>query len=111
MYHRKHLDNRWFSLIQKGEKTIEGRLNKGSTANIREGDIVEWSNNDSDSFQTKVVRIKYYSTFREMMLKESLGNVLPGIETIDDGVKIYQQYYSTSDEKKYGVVALKLQKL
>jgi ASC-1-like (ASCH) protein len=41
-----------------------------------------------------------------MIVNCKLQNVLPGIETIDEGVKIYRNFYSESDEKKYGVVAI-----
>ena len=42
----KNLSEPWFSLIHEGEKTIEGRLNKGDFANMVVGDIIVFTNNE-----------------------------------------------------------------
>jgi ASC-1-like (ASCH) protein len=40
--------------------------------------------------------------------KEGLHNVLPNISDIITGTDIYHQYYTETDEQKYGVVAIGL---
>jgi ASC-1-like (ASCH) protein len=34
-----------------------------------------------------------------MIEEEGIENVLPNISSIDEGVKIYHQYYTSNDEK------------
>ena len=44
-----------------------------------------------------------------MLKSETLEKVLPNVESINDGVDIYHQYYSAEDEAKYGVLAFGLE--
>jgi ASC-1-like (ASCH) protein len=108
-----HVQEPWFSHIKEGRKTVEGRLNKGRFSNLRAGDIVTWINNDNNTrrmFKTRIVYIKKYNTFSRMIEVEGLEKVLPGIETIDKGVKdIYRKFYSEKKEDTYGVLAIKVE--
>ena len=75
--------------------------------------MIEWFNkkNNKDPFLTKITKISNYDTFRKYLETEGLENCLPGIKTIDDGVNIYYKYYTPSQEKKYGVLAIHLERL
>ena len=100
----------WFGYIKSGKKTIEGRKNKGDFKEMKIGDIVKWIHSD-DSVLTKIVGKNEYKTFKEYLETEGLPNCLPGIDTIEDGVKVYYKYYTPEDEAKYGVLAIKLEKI
>ena len=100
----------WFGYIKSGKKTIEGRKNKGDFKEMKIGDIVKWIHSD-DSVLTKIVGKNSYKTFKEYLETEGLSNCLPGIDTIEDGVKVYYKYYTPEDEAKYGVLAIKLEKI
>lgn len=107
MEYKKHVSMPWFGYIKCGRKTVEGRLNKGDFAQFKTGDIITWFNTDlKQEFKTMVIYKKVYPTFREMITKEGLANVLPEIKSIDDGVSVYHQYYTPADEKMYGVAAI-----
>ena len=95
----------WFKHIRNGAKTVEGRLNKGLFARLNVGDIITWVHKGKKC-KTQVTFKHEYSTFREMLENETLKVVLPGIPNIDEGVKIYRQYYDKKREKKHGVVAI-----
>ncbi|CAK9184860.1 unnamed protein product [Ilex paraguariensis] len=41
-----------------------------------------------------------------MLQAESLAKVLPGVETVEEGVKIYRKFYSLEKEKSNGVLAI-----
>jgi len=106
--YKKHVSEPWFTYISEGKKFVEGRLNKGSFAEFKIGDKVEWFN-DKKKVKTKIVDIIHYKTFTDMIKKEGLKNTLPGYKRIDKGVnEVYYKFYSKQDEKKYGVVAIKL---
>jgi len=96
----------WFNLIKSGSKTIEGRLNSGLFAKLQVGNIITWLNQNMKC-KVKIISIKKYDSFRMMLEKEGLDKVLPTIDNIDDGVKLYRQYYSIEKEK-VGVVAIKM---
>jgi len=115
MLYKKHVSEPWFSLIKNGVKTVEGRLNKGDFAQMKKGDIVVWYSNQPDNDQnmvkTRIVNINHYKSFHEYLKAERLKNTLPVIKTIKDGEKIYYQYFSKNDEKKYGVLAIRMKLL
>jgi ASC-1-like (ASCH) protein len=110
MIYTEHLSEPWFTEINEGRKTIEGRKNKGIFANMTIGDIIEWYNDDNEyrSCRSIVTNIRKYNTFKDYLLEEGLSKCLPTIDDIDDGVNVYYQYYTKEDEKKYGVVAIEL---
>ena len=39
---------------------------------------------------------------------EGINKCLPGIKSIDEGVKIYRQFYSKDDENQYKIIAFGL---
>lgn len=109
----KSVQEPWFSLIKSGTKTIEGRLNKGDFAEIRAGDLITWIGpaGSGNRFTTRVMALYYHKSFASYLRARTLKACLPGITTLKAGVDVYYRYYSKQDEKKYGIVAIKLQVL
>ncbi len=107
----KHLSEPWFSLINLGLKTVEGRLNKGDFSQMKIGEVIEWKNDDfkSRSFMTKIVGKREYKTFKEYLEAEGLNKCLPGIPTLEHGLSVYYKYFTKEDEEKYGVVAISIE--
>jgi len=96
------------TFILKGIKTIEGRLNKGKFAIIKIGDILEIESEDAIF---EVVGKNIYSNFREMLEKEGIKNVIPDKDNINDAVDVYRKFFTKEQEKKFGVVAIKIKKI
>jgi ASC-1-like (ASCH) protein len=46
-----------------------------------------------------------------MLEKEEIKQILPGIDNIDDGIKIYRRYYSEATESQLGALAIHIQLL
>lgn len=103
----------WFSLINLGLKTVEGRKNKGRFHDMKVGDIIEWTNNDfmPRSVKTRITKKVQYSTFKEYLETEGLDNCLPGMPSIEHGLSVYFKYYTKQDEKDYGVMAIHIELL
>jgi ASC-1-like (ASCH) protein len=101
----------WFSLIMRGLKTVEGRKNRGLFQQMQVGDIVEWTNDSiiPRSVKTRITGKAVYPTFREYLETEGLDKCLPGITNMDDGLSIYYKYFTKEEEKKFGVVAIRLE--
>lgn len=101
----------WFSLILLGLKTVEGRKNRGLFAQMKVGDIVEWTNDSiiPRSVQTRIIGKAVYPTFREYLETEGLDKCLPGINDMNNGLSIYYKYFTKEEEKEFGVVAIHLE--
>ncbi len=116
MAQRKHLSEPWFTLVGLGIKTVEGRLDKGYFATVTPGTVITWYNDDLGDpreFSTVIRRATKYSSFKAFLHKESLSRCLPspGISTIQKGVRVYGNYYSASEERKFGILAFEMQLL
>lgn len=106
----KNISEPWFSLIKVKLKTVEGRLNKGDFMLLDKGNILKITNDELGfmrDYEIKITSIHKYKTFSEYLEKEKLEKCLPGIDTIDEGVKVYYKYYSKSDEEKYNIIAIR----
>ena len=104
----------WYSLIKKGIKSVEGRLNKGLFSKIQTGDVIVWkTKNDKDGIKTQVVKKIIYKSFKEMIEKETIEKILPkqNFTNIEQGIQVYREWYSEADEIKYGVVGIHLEVL
>ena len=107
----KNLSEPWFSLIKLKKKKVEGRLNKGDFNKIKIGDIIKFTNNEfgfNREFNVKIIKISDYDTFRDYLENEKLEKCLPGIESIEEGIKIYHNFYSFNDENKYKIKAFSI---
>ena len=114
MEYKKHLSEPWFSLIKLGIKQCEGRLNKGDFSKIKRGDYIQFENNDFGfprSFNCKITSVVNYNSFFDYLENETLEKCLPTIDTIDQGVSIYYNYYTKNDEKLYKIIAIRLKVL
>jgi ASC-1-like (ASCH) protein len=110
---RKKIQEILFKSIKTGKKKIVAKINTSWVEDLDKLDRITWLN-DNDALKhisTYVTDLKCYSTFEEMLEKEGLKNVLPGIETIDEAINIYNKFYSAEDEMKYGIVAIHLELL
>ena len=113
MKHEMKLRQIYFDKIKKGEKIYEIRLNDEKRRLIDVGDVLIFKKEPelNDQLVTEVKDLIYFDSFDEMV------NTLPtekiGFEDMDkESIKnIYYQFYSKEDEKKYGIVAIKVQVL
>ena len=94
------------TFVLKGIKTVEGRLNKGKFARIKIGDVIEI---ETEDIKFDVIEKNVYSSFREMLKVEGIENVISDKDNIDDAVNVYYRFYTKAQEKKFKVVAIKLQ--
>ncbi len=109
--YNKHVSEPWFSLIKLGIKKCEGRLNKGDFSKMKKGDVIVFENNDFNfqrSCKCIITAINDYNSFKNYLETEKLDKCLPGIDTINNGVKIYHNYFTKEDEVKYKIKAIYL---
>lgn len=108
---------KWFDLIKKGTKTVEGRLNIDKFCNWKENDKIKLLNRDDvDEFVCfRISKIVEYPTFKEMLETETIAKVLPDpdidphVASIDWGVTVYREFYTEEVEKAHGVIAIHIE--
>lgn len=103
------LNEPWFTLTKIGVKTCEGRLKRNKVSKIKAGDLIKYTYQCDGlrDFTTRVTSVRIYNTFQEMLVIETIEKCLPGVDTIEQGVKIYRDFYRPSDEVQHGVVAVR----
>lgn len=98
----------YLSFILNGQKTIEGRLNKGKFKDLKIDDILLIGEAEKEF---KIKKINSYNSFKEMLNNEGLNNVVPDKETIEEAEKVYFQFYTKEEEKEFGVLAIEIEKI
>ena len=111
--HCHHVSEPWITLIGTHAKTVEGRLKRGSFSEIKVGDCIAWYNDDFGfrrEVHTTVTGLTTYPSYLEYLRAESLDKCLPayGVDTLEEGVQVYRQFYSSLDEAQHGVLAITL---
>lgn len=104
---KKHMSEPWFSLVCCGFKNTEARLNIGDWINIEVGDYIKFTNDNFDQIREIIVKINninIYNSFYDYLKNENIGKCLPTIKNINDGVKVYEQYYRIDDTTKSKLV-------
>ncbi|MBF0981051.1 ASCH domain-containing protein [Candidatus Gracilibacteria bacterium] len=95
------------SQILSGQKTVEGRLNKGKFGALKIGDYLQF---EESGEKLKVVNLTSYTSFQSMLENEGLKHVLPGVREVEQGVAVYRKFYSIEQEKEFGVIAIEMKK-
>lgn len=102
-----NVQNPWFQYIKDKKKKIEGRLNKGIFKSFVKGDKIKIKNGD-DYVMAKIKKIRKYDTFGDYLSQEGLRKTLPYVNSIEEGCKIYYQFYTKEQEKEYGILAIEI---
>nr|XP_009617597.1 uncharacterized protein LOC104109909 isoform X2 [Nicotiana tomentosiformis]XP_016459516.1 PREDICTED: uncharacterized protein LOC107783064 isoform X2 [Nicotiana tabacum] len=101
-----HVQEPYFSLLRNGEKTIEGRCAVGHYNKIEPGAFILFNK----CLVLQVQDVHHYHSFREMLEAENLQELLPGVDTIEEGVQVYRKFYSEEKERSNGVLAICVEK-
>lgn len=95
------------SFILSGEKTVEGRLNKGKFVDLQIGDILQFE----DTWENlEIVNLTPYASFKAMLENEGLKHTLPRVTSIEEGIAIYHQFYTPAQEAEFWVLAIEVKK-
>ncbi|WP_457614510.1 HisA/HisF-related TIM barrel protein [Methanopyrus sp.] len=103
--HHMGLEEEYLNLIKEGRKTVEGRVKDDKRARIKPGDKILFNRR----LLVKVVDVREYDSFEEMLREEGLKNVLPNVNSIEEGIEIYRRFYSSGKEKMFGVLAIEIE--
>ncbi len=106
MFNTFTIQEPWFTLCKLRKKTIEGVINSEKFKNIKPNDnLIIFNHDKSDRFQIMITDVCYYTNFKEYLLQEGLKKTLPNVNSIEDGINIYKQYYN-EQELKLDIIAI-----
>jgi ASC-1-like (ASCH) protein/cytidylate kinase len=102
----------YFTQIQQGKKTVEGRKITETWRHIRRGDLVTLRNGTHYVIFT-VELVNYYlpscgDPLGEYLLHETLDRTLPGVPTIEEGRAVYLQWWTREEIQKHGMMGIRL---
>ena len=100
--------NPWFDAILSGGKTIEGRKAE-KWSHLKVNDVLQIHLPDfSRSFLVCIVKINHYDSLVEYVSSELLSTILPGINSVENGIMVYENFGMTIHDK---MIALHLMKV
>lgn len=109
--YKNHRVEPYFTYVKNGQKTVEGRLCKEWYQQVCEGDhIIVQNMDETDSVEVVVKDVRRHDTIRDMLEQEDMRRLLPNVESVEDGLKIYRQFYTEEQERQYGVVAIEVER-
>lgn len=110
------LSDPWFELIRIGKKKYEGRRYYYDVPKYKVGDIIKVHRviaklRTDDSYFVRVINIHKFNTFEEAMTHLPLNHILPGVESLEDGINIYKKFVSIETQHRDGVCMIELEVL
>jgi ASC-1-like (ASCH) protein len=109
---RLELQDQYFHAIASGAKTVEGRLNSPKFKDVQVGMSICFSSQSTEQTIVCVVQtIDRYQSFKDMLLAQGIGNMLPGITNLEQAIDIYESFPGYKDKVAlYGVIAINIKK-
>ncbi len=111
MKYEMKLNNEPFESIKKGTKTIELRLNDEKRQLLKVNDLIEFTNiSTNEKMIVKVECLYHYQSFEELYKhfdKISMGYSENDVANSND----MEKYYSKEEQKRYGVLGIKIKKI
>ena len=103
----------FFEQIKSGKKVYEVRIYDESMHKIVVGDTIIFKKlpNLIDGVVAKVTDVKRFDTFEQMAQILSLSSVGFEKKNASQVARFYRSLYSKEDEKNYGVIAFKIEKV
>lgn len=106
--HKMKLSDKPFQKIINGDKIIESRLYDEKRQQINIGDQIEFSYNDTEEkVITRVKALYRYGSFEDLF--SDFPSEYFGGNSKDELIREIEMFYSKEDQKKYGVVGIKIE--
>lgn len=108
-----NVHKKFFKKLKNGEKRIEIRLNDIRRRKLKINDIIKFrlDNKPNKYFYSKIKRVNHYENFINLLNKEKLDYCGFKNKTIQQADIIMHRFYTEEEIKKYGVIAIEIEKL
>jgi len=103
---------KYIRLIKQGKKPVEARIAIPMFENWQKRDTIRFFSRRNPKVEVivKIVNKNRYKTFRQMLEAEGVQNLIPEINSMNEGEKIYLKIPKYAErEKQYGVLAFRLE--
>ena len=103
----------WFTHIRNLTKRVEGRKDSPKWGNIHYGTVFVMKNG-SERLKVLCCGVRYYSTLDEFLRTEGIGDVLPGVESLEEARKVYLEppcNWSPDEITEFGIKAIEIEVL
>lgn len=107
--HTMRLHNRYFYYIKNGSKRIELRLYDDKRKQIQLNDIIEFSNENNEKINTKVIALLYYQTFNDLLTDFNIKILADKSISKNDLLKDLNTFYSLAQQKQFGVLGIRIE--
>ena len=107
--HTMRLQNRYFNYIKNGSKRIELRLYDDKRKQIQLNDIIEFSNENNEKINTKVIALLYYQTFNDLLTDFNIKILADKSISKNDLLKDLNTFYSLAQQKQFGVLGIRIE--
>lgn len=106
--HRMKLSEPWYTYVRDGKKNIEGRIYDDKRKLLKIGDkIIFTDENNDNEIETEITNLKIFENFNSAIRYAKLKNILPGINTYKEGIKLYNSIPGyTEGSKEFGVILI-----
>lgn len=100
---------RYFLAIKSNQKPLEARCRYPSLRKLKKGDQIEFQ--CKQEYCTKTLKaVRRYSTVKDMLERESISQLLPGVTSLIEALEIYNSIYSPQKvEQNKGVLVFELE--
>lgn len=98
----------WFQHLVLGAKTVEGRKATPKWTSLQIGEHVIFTCLQQRC-EFVITRLIVYKSCEEYLQQEGIQKCLPGISIIEEGLKIYGQWYTQDElERSFLAIGVKL---
>ena len=107
-----HLHEDVFDIVKNGTKNVEVRLNDEKRQQLKVGDTLIFLKrpNDDESIRAKVVDLKYYDNFNDLVDHYEMNRLYLSTYTKEMFLNELLRFYSLEEQRQYGVVAIEFEK-
>lgn len=102
------VDRTYYDQIYIGDKTVEGRKNSKTWNKIKKNDVIKIICGE-DFFYVLVTNVIPYGgedPLLSYLQKEGLNKTLPGIESFEEGKRIYLQWSTEKEIRENGFLGI-----
>ena len=102
---------KYFNLLETGEKTIELRLFDEKRQKIAVGDMIKFikSEDETQSFEVVVAALHLAENFEKLGSKIDFRQA--GFDTLQNMIEVMKTFYLLDDQQKYGVVGIEVRRI
>ena len=103
-----HLDEDIFEVVEKGIKNVEVRINDEKRRKLKVGDEITFLKRPLEIERLKaiVTDLKYYDSFKDLVNEYEIERLYTKECSEEYFLQLLNRFYTTEEEKEYGVVAI-----